>query len=118
MSALSLSKELDGSVGDIACSLALAEQAFKAALEVLSMRAQYFHDNTDHGVEEARQMTFLVEQGHEAVNSLSYRMKREDFTGKLKTEAAKQLANARLKKASKKKKKKKGGATSSAADSE
>ena len=71
------------------------------------MRAQYFRDITEHGVEEARQMAYLVEQGHDAVHSESYRTAREALTGKLEVEAAKQLAKARLEKA--KKTKKKGG---------
>lgn len=33
--------------------LALAKQSFKAALEIMYMRAQYFWDITEHGAEEA-----------------------------------------------------------------
>lgn len=91
---------------ELECSLSLVETSFKVALEVLYTRAQYFHDIMDHGVEEARQMAFLVEQGHDAVHSTSYQTARVDLTGKLETEAANQLAKMRLRKASKKKKKK------------
>jgi hypothetical protein len=56
---------------DLARSLALAEKAFAAAREVLAMRVQYFHDIVGHGVEATRQMSFLVEQGHDAVQSSS-----------------------------------------------
>lgn len=37
------------------------------------MRAKYFPDITAHGVEEARQMYYLQEQGPDAVNSKSPR---------------------------------------------
>lgn len=79
--------------------LALAENDFKAAMEVLYMRAQYFHYITDHGIEEARQMAFLVEQGNDVVHSNSYRTARESPSPKLETETAKQLAKARLERA-------------------
>ena len=70
-------------VPSLARKLALAEKAMKAALEVLSMRAQYFREITEQGVEAARQMSFLVEQGHDAVFSESYRSAREELTNKL-----------------------------------
>lgn len=60
-------------------------------------------------------MSFLVEQGHDAVHSSSYRTARENLTGKLETEAAKQLAKLRLEKA---KRKKGSGGASGAADSD
>lgn len=41
--------------------LKLAEMYIKAVVEELSMRAQYYHEITEQGVEAARQMTFLVE---------------------------------------------------------
>ena len=41
------------------------------------MRAQYFRDITEHGVVAAGKMSFLVEQGHDAVFSQSYRSARE-----------------------------------------
>lgn len=44
------------------------------------MRAQYFRDITKHGIEEALQMAFLVEQGNDAVHSESYRTVREALT--------------------------------------
>ena len=63
------------------------------------MRAQYFRDFTEQGVETARQMSFRVEQGYDAVFSESYRAAREALTSKLDIEAAKQLAKARLERA-------------------
>lgn len=61
-------------------------------------------------------MAFLVEQGSEAVQSNTYRAAREALTGNLEMEAAKQLAKARLERATKKKKGR--GGVGSAADSE
>lgn len=80
------------------------------------MRAQYFRDITENGIEEARHMAFLVEQGNDAVHSPTYRTAREALTGKLEVEAAKQLAKARLERATSKKKKK--GGASGAAESD
>jgi hypothetical protein len=57
---------------DLARRLELAEKAISAAREVLAMRAQYFLDIVGHGVEAARQMSFPVEQGHDAVHSSSH----------------------------------------------
>lgn len=114
LAAMTLAKEQEGTVEDLARRLALAEKAFKAALEVISMRAQYFRDVVENGVEEARQMAYLVEQGHDAVHSESYRTAREALTSKIELEAAKQLAKARISKAGGKKK----GGGQGAADSE
>lgn len=50
----------------------MAEEAFKSVLKVLTMPAQYFTNITEQGIEIARQMSFLVEQGHDAVFSKSY----------------------------------------------
>lgn len=63
------------------------------------MRAQYFWNITEEGVEAARQMVFLVEKGHDAVFSSSYPSTREAITSKLEGEAEKQLAKERLDKA-------------------
>ena len=59
------------------------------------MRAQYFRDITDQGIEAARQMAFLVGQGHDAVFSDSYKFAREAFPTKLEI---KMIAKARLEK--------------------
>lgn len=99
LAALEVAKDQEGSIEDLGRRLSLAQQSFKAALEVLSMRAQYFRDVTDQGVEIARQMSFLVEQGHDPVFSESYRTAREALSSKLEIEAAKQLAKARLERA-------------------
>lgn len=113
LSALSLLRTNPGDTEQFGRMLALAEDAFKASLEVLSMRAQYFRDITEQGMETARQMSFLVEQGHDAVFSESYRSAREALASKMEVEAAKQLAKARIDRAAKKGK---GGAGGAAQD--
>ncbi|PXF49273.1 hypothetical protein BWQ96_00847 [Gracilariopsis chorda] len=115
-----LSKEGTDDLDTITRRLALVETSLKASLEVLLMRAQYFRDITENGMEEAKQMAFLVEQGHNAVHSESYRTAREALSTKLEFEAAMQLPNNRLGKANKTTQKdKKGGSTKgSAADTE
>lgn len=72
--------------------LSLAETALNAELEVLLMRLQYFHDITDHRMEESNKMSFLVEQVHDAVHSESYRTALEALTLKLRNQASKHLA--------------------------
>lgn len=52
--------------------LALAEKAMQAALEVLSMRVQYFRDIMGQGVKSARHISFMAKQGYDAVFSKSY----------------------------------------------
>ena len=98
LSALIFAKDQSEDVPSMARKLALAEKSIRAALEVLCMRAQYFRDITDQGVEAARQMAFLVEQGHDAVFSDSYKSAREALTSKLEIQAAKMIAKARLEK--------------------
>jgi hypothetical protein len=94
---------LDGESVDkmegLARRLALAEKAFAAAREVLAMRAQYFHDIVGHGVEAARQMSFLVQQGHDAVHSSSHKSVRESLSQRLEAETAKMLAKTYLERA-------------------
>lgn len=80
LAAMELAKEQDGSVNDLARRLALAECVLKAALEVSSMKAQFFRDINENGVEEAKQMAYLVKQGHDAVHSESYWTAREALT--------------------------------------
>ena len=99
LTALGVAKDQNDTVPGIAQKLALAEKSIKAAFEVLSMRAQFFWESTEQGVEAARQMSFLVKQGHDAVFPESYRTAREFLTTKLETEAAKMLAKARLERA-------------------
>lgn len=122
LAALTLAKELDDSSDtDVrARCLILAGKSLKAALQVLSMRAQYFRDITDHGIEGTRQMEFLVEQGHVAVHSESYRTAREALTSKLEIEAAKPLAKSPLERANNpaRKRKQRGSAKGGAAASE
>lgn len=99
LAALKVAKCPDGKVEDMGRRPSLAQNLFKAVPEVLSMRAQYFSDVTEQGMDMARQMSFLVEQGHEVVLSQSYRSSREALTSKLETESGKQLAKARLQRA-------------------
>ena len=110
LAALRLAREGTGTEAEMAHQLALAEQFLQASLEVLSMRAQYFHDVCEKGMEEARQMAFLVEQGSDAVHSNTYKAAREALKTKLETAAAKQLAKSRLDRANKKKSRGKGNA--------
>ncbi|PXF40470.1 hypothetical protein BWQ96_09819 [Gracilariopsis chorda] len=120
LAALMLCKEGTDDLDTITRRLALVETSLKASLEVLLMRAQYFRDITEKGMEEAKQMAFVVEQGHDAVHSESYRTAREALSTKLEFEAAKQLAKNRLEKANKTAQKYKNGgsAKGSAADTE
>ncbi|PXF42119.1 hypothetical protein BWQ96_08151 [Gracilariopsis chorda] len=115
-----LCKEGTDDLDTITRLLALVETSLKAYLELLLMRAQYFRDITEHGMEEAKQMAFLVEQGHDAVHSESYRTAREALSTKLEFEAATQLPKNRLEKANKtaQKGKKGGSAKGSAVDTE
>jgi len=98
--ALEVAKEDSGTLEEMGRRLKLAEMSLAAVVEVLSMRAQYFRDINDQGMEMARQMAFLVEQGHDAVFSESYRSARTTLTSKMEVEAAKQLAKARIERAS------------------
>ena len=98
--AMEVARTHDRTIEDLTRKLALAKEAFKAVLEVTSMRAQYFRDLTEQRVEIARQLSFLVEQGHDAVFSESYRSARTALTAKMETEAAKMLAKARRERAS------------------
>lgn len=98
MVAMEVARMESSTMEDVARRLILAEKAMKAVREVLLMRAQYFRDITEQGVEMARQMAFLVEQGNDAVFSEAYRTARDTLTTKMEVEAAKQLAKARLEK--------------------
>lgn len=70
-------------------------------MEVFSMKAQYFRDITEHGIDEAKKLAFLVEKGSDAVHSKTYRTTREALTGRMEVEAAKHLAKCRLDRARK-----------------
>lgn len=94
--ALEIAREDSGTVEEMGRRLKLMEMSLVAAVEVLSIRDQYFHDINDQGMEIARQMAFLVGQGHEAVFSESYRSVRDALTSKMETEAAKQMAKSRI----------------------
>lgn len=63
--------------------MALAEKMFKASLEALSTRVQYFYEITEHGIDEAQKMAYLVEQVHDAILSESYRTACEFLTSKI-----------------------------------
>lgn len=83
LASLTLARTNDGTEQDFVKRLALAETALKAVREVLFMRSQYFKDITEHGVEMARQMSFLVDQGSDAVLSEVHRSTREALTAKI-----------------------------------
>jgi uncharacterized membrane protein YgcG len=76
--------------------LALAQKAFGTARELLAMRGQYFTNIVQYGVEAARQKPFLVEQGNDAVHSLSHHSVRESLNQRLKSEPAKLTVKAHL----------------------
>lgn len=96
LSALSLARQGSSDTAELALLLALAEDSFKAALEVLSMRAQYFQNICADGVEQARQLDFLLEQNFDAVHSESYRAYLDSLQGKVELEATKQLTKVQL----------------------
>ena len=60
------------------------------------MRAQYFHDIIDVGVEQARQMANLVEGAHDVTHSSSYRSARAALNTRIEVDAAKEIARVRL----------------------
>lgn len=115
MAALRLAREGSGNAYECTRNLALAKQFLITSVEVLSMRAQYFCDITENGIQEARQMAFLVKQGSASIHSNRNRTARESLTGNLEIEAAKQLERARLERANKIKDK--NGCAGSAAES-
>jgi hypothetical protein len=80
--ALALAREgsAEDGVDVMSRCLALADRALAAAREVLAIRAQYFHDIVVNGVEATRQMSFLVEQGYDAVNYSSPKSVRATLT--------------------------------------
>lgn len=105
MTAMSVCKESGKDKDEVSHYLYLVGKSFEASLELLPMLAQYFRDIVDHVIEEARQISLLVEQRNYAVDcSSSYRTTRENLTGRLETEATTQLAKMPLEKATKKKK--------------
>ena len=106
---LSLARTADRTDDQFVKPPALAERALKAVREVLCMRAQYFKDITGHGMEMARQISFLVRQGSDAVFSDAHRSAKDPLTAKIETEAAKTLVKARLEAARNKKQKEKRG---------
>lgn len=65
-------------------------------MDVFSMRFQYFPNVTEQGTDIAGQVSFLVDQGKDAVSYESHRTVREALTSKMEVEATKQLAKARF----------------------
>lgn len=63
------------------------------------MSAQYFPDVTKNGVKKEFQMTYVVYDVHDAINSESFRTAREAFASKIELEAAKQQSKSRISKA-------------------
>lgn len=66
------------------------------------MRAQYLRYIKEQVTDIARLMSFLVEQGQDAVLSESHRTSIEALTSKMEVEVSKQLSKALLAKATKK----------------
>lgn len=77
--------------------LNLAGNSLKGAFKVVCIWAQYSKYAVDQGMELARQISFLAEQGQDPAFSQSYRSAWEALTSQLEVEAAKQLAKAHLK---------------------
>jgi uncharacterized membrane protein YgcG len=95
--AMALARDMEDRTADeLARMLALADKAFAAAREVLVMRGQYFVDIFQYGVEAARQMAFLVEQGHDVLHSSSHRSVHESLNQGLESEAEKMLAKTHI----------------------
>lgn len=117
LDALSLSKEGSDDSEQMARYLSLGQNPLQAALEVLSMRAQYFRHIKEHNIEKARQMAYFVEQKYDAVHSKSYKTGRQALTTTFETESAKQLAKCRLGRSGSEMNKE-GGCRKPAADSE
>lgn len=70
-----------------------ATEAFKEGLQVFLMREQRSHDIMEQGLKTDGQMTFFVEQSHDAVFSASQKTAREVLKRKMEHErAAKMLA--------------------------
>lgn len=63
---------------------------------MLSMCAQYFRDIVDVGVEQACQMTNLVEGSHEVTHFNSYRTAHSALNTRLEMKAAKEIDHVRL----------------------
>lgn len=95
--ALSLCNESPIPGKEMERKLALDEQCFKNALEILSMSAQYFRDITEHGVDEAYKTVFFVHD-HDAVNLESYYTARKALTSKTEVKSEKILPSIGLKK--------------------
>lgn len=96
MTDLEISKTQEGSPKEMGRLLAVAETSFKAALDDISKHVQYFRDITEHGIEEAHQMAYIVEAENDDVQSSSYRTAREALTSKLEIEATKKLGKTNL----------------------
>lgn len=118
LTTMEIDLETGGSVEDLGDRLVFAEKYFRAAIEVLSIPAQYFGDIVEKGVEEAMQMEFLVEQGHNAVHSSSCNATHVAITSKLEVEVAKQIARLGLERVSKKRRKDKAGDEEEAGEAE
>lgn len=106
LAALMLTRTTNETNAELFHHLALSETALKATCEMLTTWSQHFKDITKHGVEMARKMLFVVEQGIDAVLSDTHRSSTNILTAKIEIEAAKSLEIARLYTSGKKWKKK------------
>lgn len=79
--------EGNGGHEEFGSMMALSESSFTAALEVLSIKENYFSDLGNQEVEAARKISFLVEQGNCAVFSESNSAASETRIEKVEMEA-------------------------------
>lgn len=85
---MELAREEKNRAEYLARRLSLAESSFKATLDVLYKCAQFFRDIVENHMGEAKQLTSLIEQAHDAAHSESYFVWRKALTAKLIVEAA------------------------------
>lgn len=83
LASLTLSKTSYVTKADLTRRLSLSETVLKAARKFLLMRAQYFKEVTGHGVEMARQMSYLVDYGNDAMFSEVHCVVRDIITTKI-----------------------------------
>lgn len=94
---------------DLTWRRSLSETALKAPRKVIFVRAQYFKDVTENGVKMAQQMSYVVEQGTDAMFSVAHGAVRDTITKKIEIETAKSIEKSHLVMGGKKMKKWKGG---------
>lgn len=86
----------EGEPVEAGTKIRIAKLGCADAREVLSMRAKYFRDNIDFGVEQARQMANLVEGYHEINHYSSYHTVRTDMKKSIEHKADKEISRVRF----------------------